>query len=246
MGFSIAAEASAADGVEITGLFEASGHPSVGKAFMGVTVCDSVAEASGNADVVVDFTSPEAALEGARYCSREGKAMVIGTTGFTDGQMRKIKSLVGSFPCVMAPNMSVGVNLVEKLVSLASEKLSGFDIEIFEMHHAQKVDSPSGTALALAQAAADARRLDLENCSVYSRGETVRKKDEIGIQSVRGGTVVGEHTVLFIGNGERVEITHRAESRNIFAAGAVRAARWVCGKPPGLYGMSEVLELGGI
>ena len=228
MGAAIAAEAGRTEGVEIAGLFERPRHEAVGGKIAGVTVSEGVGEASAGADVVVDFTAPGATVECARWCAAGGKAMVIGTTGFTPAQIKEIEGLAGSLACVMAPNMSVGVNLIEELARLASEKLEGFDTAIVETHHAAKKDAPSGTAIALARAVADAR-----------------DGKEPATLSVRGGTAAGDHTVMFLGNGERVEISHRAESRDIFAAGAVKAAVWVCGKPPGIYGMREVLGLGG-
>ncbi len=246
MGKAVIDEAAKTPGIEVAGLYEKTGHESVGKHIRGVTISDGIEKASRPADVIVDFTSPEATLSHARYCSGTGKAMVIGTTGFTAAQKDELMDTADSFPCVVAPNMSIGINLLESMISIASQKLGGdFDIEVLEMHHREKADSPSGTALALARAAAEARKETLESVAVYGRKGTDNKrgKNEIGIQSVRGGDTPGEHTVFFVGNGERLEFSHRARNRDIFAAGAVRAAKWVHGKPAGIYGMKEVLGL---
>ncbi len=246
MGGAIIAEIAKSPGLEIAGLYERDGHDCVGREIAGVTVSGSVEEASRTADVIVDFTSPEATLANARYCSGAGKAIVIGTTGFAPAQKEELERAAERFPCVIAPNMSIGVNLLEQMVSVASQKLGeDFEIEIMEIHHSAKTDAPSGTALALAEAAAEARNENLGEVTSYGRKKTgkARRKNEIGIQSVRGGDTPGDHTVFFLGNGERVELSHRAHGREIFAAGAVRAARWIYGKPAGVYGMKEVLGL---
>lgn len=224
LGSAIAAEAQKAEGVEIAGLFESPRHGAVGGTVAGITVAGDIAEASAGADVVVDFTTPEASIECARWCAENGKALVVGTTGFSPGQEKEVKKLAAELPCVMAPNMSAGVNLLMELAHLAAETLEGFDAAVVETHHAAKKDAPSGTALALARAVSGARG-----------GE------EIDTVAVRGGTAAGDHTVMFLGGGERVLLSHVAENKNIFAAGAVKAAVWVCGKPPGIYGMREVL-----
>ncbi|MGI9558357.1 MAG: 4-hydroxy-tetrahydrodipicolinate reductase [Thermodesulfobacteriota bacterium] len=246
MGGAVISEAVRTDGVEIAGLFEMAGHKAAGTEIEGVRVSESVADASAQANVVVDFTSPRATLANARYCAGAGRAMVIGTTGFTPAQREELEELSGGFACVMAPNMSIGVNVLERLVSDAAAKLGdGFDIEVLEIHHAGKADAPSGTALALARAAAAAGGRSLESAAVCSREGTglARGEKEIGIQSLRGGAVAGDHTVFFLSGGERLELSHRASDRGIFAAGAIRAAKWVCGKPAGMYGMKEVLGL---
>lgn len=246
MGKAVIAEAGKAPDIQITGLYEKPGHASVGEKIGNLTVSQSIEKASRTADVIVDFTSPQATLSHARYCSGTGKAMVIGTTGFTASQKEELTETAESFPCLIAANMSIGVNLLEQLVSVASQKTEdGFDIEIVEVHHSAKADSPSGTALALARAAAEARNETLESVAVYGGKGTRngRGKNEIGIQSVRGGDAFGDHTVLFLGNGERLELSHRAHNREIFAAGALKAARWICSKPAGIYGMKEVFGL---
>ncbi len=246
MGGAVISETAKAPDIEITGLYERKGHDRIGGKIGGKKISDSIEEASEKADVIVDFTSPQATLSHARYCAETGKALVVGTTGFTTEEKNELAETAKSFPCVLSPNMSIGVNLLERIVSLASKKLGDdFDIEVLEAHHSAKIDSPSGTALALARTAAEARNLTLENSAIYSRRENTapRKKSEIGIQSIRGGDMPGDHTVFFLGNGERLEFSHRARNREIFATGALRAARWIYGKPAGIYGMKEVLGL---
>ncbi|MDQ3791352.1 MAG: 4-hydroxy-tetrahydrodipicolinate reductase, partial [Actinomycetota bacterium] len=172
-----------------------------------------------------------------------GRPAVIGTTGLSDEQLSRVEEAAKNVPIVLAPNMSVGVNLVREMVRELAEKLgTGYDVEIVEAHHRNKVDAPSGTALLLARAAAEGRRKNLEDLAVYGReGRSPREEGEIGIHALRGGAVVGEHRVIFLGAGEEVEVTHRALSRRTFANGALRAARFVAGARPGLYSMRDVL-----
>jgi 4-hydroxy-tetrahydrodipicolinate reductase len=192
-----------------------------------------------NAEALVEFTTPEATVEHLAY----GRPAVIGTTGLSDEQLSRVEEAAKNVPIVLAPNMSVGVNLVREMVRELAEKLgTGYDVEIVEAHHRNKVDAPSGTALLLARAAAEGRRKDLEDLAVYGReGRSPREEGEIGIHALRGGAVVGEHRVIFLGAGEEVEVTHRALSRRTFANGALRAARFVAGARPGLYSMRDVL-----
>lgn len=196
-------------------------------------------------DVLIDFTRPEATRDFLQASVQAGKPMVIGTTGFSAADMDAMVQAATQIPIVFAPNFSVGVNLLLGLVAQAAQVLSDYDIEIIEAHHRHKVDAPSGTALRLGQAMADALGRDLNTCAVYGRegitGE--RPREQIGFATVRGGDVVGDHTVLFAGMGERVEITHKASSRLTFAQGAVRAAHWLRGRAPGLYDMQDVLGL---
>lgn len=196
-------------------------------------------------DVVIDFTRPEATMSYLSACVVAGKPMVIGTTGFSVAELAEMKAAAQHIPIVFAPNFSVGVNLLLGLVAKAAQVLTDYDIEVIEAHHRYKVDAPSGTALRLGQAAADALGWDLEECAVYGRegitGE--RPAQQIGFATVRGGDVVGDHTVLFAGLGERVELTHKASSRLTFAQGAVRAAQWLANQPAGLYDMQDVLGL---
>jgi 4-hydroxy-tetrahydrodipicolinate reductase len=197
-------------------------------------------------DVLVDFTRPEATLQHLDLCRRLGIRMVIGTTGFSADQKERFVEASGSISMVIAPNMSVGVNLTFKLLELAAKVLDdGYDIEIVEAHHRHKVDAPSGTALRMGEVVAAALGRDLAECAVYGRegvtGE--RKASTIGFATVRGGDIVGDHTVMFAGTGERVEITHKASSRATFAQGALRAARFLSSRKNGLFDMQDVLGL---
>jgi 4-hydroxy-tetrahydrodipicolinate reductase len=191
------------------------------------------------AEALIEFTEPEATVEHLAY----GKPVVIGTTGLSEEQLARVEEAAKGQPVVLAPNMSVGVNLVREVVRELSEKLgTDYDVEIVEAHHRNKVDAPSGTALLLARAAAEGREKDLDDVAVYGReGRAPREEGEIGIHALRGGAVVGEHRVIFYSDGEEVEIAHRALSRRTFAAGALRAARFVAGAEPGLYSMHDVL-----
>jgi 4-hydroxy-tetrahydrodipicolinate reductase len=216
----------------------------------GLTVTDDIDGALAAADVLIDFTRPEGTLAHAAACARRRIALVAGTTGLSPAQQAELAAHARSVPIVFAPNMSVGVNVLLKLVELATARLGpAYDVEIVEMHHRHKVDAPSGTALRLGEAAASAMRTTLAESAVYARegvtGE--RRPGSIGFATLRGGDVVGEHTVIFAGAGERVELTHKATSRQTFAGGAVRAARFVAAclasGRPGLYDMADVLEL---
>ena len=243
------------EGIELAAAFERPESPAVGKDVAevlglsertGVVVEDSLEKVIERGEVIIDFTFHEASLAHARLNARYGKAMVIGTTGFSKEELSEIHDLARKhFPLVQAYNMSLGINLLYKLVELATRVLGeDFDIEIVEAHHRMKKDAPSGTALALAQVAARARGWDdsaFRFCREGLIGERPRR--EIGIQTLRAGEIVGEHTVLFAGPGERLELIHRAASRDTFARGAVRAALWVVGRPPGVYDMQDVLGL---
>lgn len=212
----------------------------------GVAVSVDAMTALQGADVLVDFTRPEASMEYLEACRRGGTPMVIGTTGFSMEQKLAIQDAARDIPIVFAPNMSVGVNLLIKLVQAAASVLSqGYDVEIIEAHHRHKVDAPSGTALRLGEAAAAALGRDFTRCAVYGRQGMTGERDPntIGFATVRGGDVVGDHTVLFAGIGERVELTHKASSRATFALGALRAAKWLGDKKSGLYDMQDVLGL---
>ena len=207
---------------------------------------DNLIDSLKNFEVLIDFSRPEASLNALAVCKDAGKAMVIGTTGFTDSELELIGQASKEIPIVFAPNMSVGVNLTLKILE-TSAKVIGPDssIEIIEAHHRYKVDSPSGTALKMGEVIANALGRDLSECAVYGREgiEEPRDMNTIGFSSIRGGDVVGEHTVAFFMDGERVEITHKASSRMIYANGAVRAANWLSDKSSGLYSMQDVLEL---
>jgi len=197
-------------------------------------------------DVLIDFTRPEATLDALSVCQSAGKAMVIGTTGFSDDALKVIDQASSDIPIVFAPNMSVGVNLTLKLLETTA-KVIGTDsnIEIVEAHHRHKVDAPSGTALKMGEVIANALGRDLSECAVYGREgiEEPRDRQTIGFSSIRGGDVVGEHTVTFFMEGERVEITHKASSRMTYANGAVRASQWLTNQKNGLYSMQDVLDL---
>jgi 4-hydroxy-tetrahydrodipicolinate reductase len=198
------------------------------------------------ADVVIDFTLPEASVVHAELAAARGKALVIGTTGHDKAQGEAIRRAAARAPIVQAANMSVGVNLLLGLVEQVARTLgSEFDIEVLEMHHRHKIDAPSGTALALGRAAAAGRGVDLDSVAQRVRdGHTgARRPGDIGFATLRGGDVVGDHVVIFAGTGERIELGHKAASRQLFAKGAVRAALWAAGKPPGFYGMKDVLGL---
>ena len=197
-------------------------------------------------DVLIDFTAPAATLAHLQLCRRHGKGMVIGTTGFDDEQKNGIKEAAAEIGVVFAPNMSVGVNLCLKLLDTAARVLGEeADIEVIEAHHRHKVDAPSGTALRMGEVVAEALGRNLKDCAVYGRQGLTGERDRatIGFETIRAGDIVGEHTVMFAAEGERVEITHKASSRMTFASGAARAAGWLMSQPSGLYDMQDVLGL---
>jgi 4-hydroxy-tetrahydrodipicolinate reductase len=242
------------EGITLAGAFEQPDHPAVGKDVgevaglpaKGLKVAGSIGEVLDKGQVVIEFTHPEPSLSHLWQVADAGKAMVLGTTGFSPAQIAEIHALASRAHLVFAPNMSVGVNLMFKVVGDIARVLStGYDVEIVEAHHRLKKDAPSGTALKLAQVIAHALQRSLEDVGVYARQGIIgqRTDEEIGIQTVRAGDIVGEHTVLFGGIGERLEIIHRAHNRDNFAKGAVRAALWIVSQPPGLYDMQDVLGL---
>jgi 4-hydroxy-tetrahydrodipicolinate reductase len=217
-----------------------------GGAKRNVVVESDPAAALANSRVAIDFTLPDATAMNVAACVAAKRPIVIGTTGHSDAVRAQIEAAAQNIPLVMAPNMSLGVNLLLKLVELAAAKLdAGYDIEVFEAHHRHKKDAPSGTALALGAAAATGRDVKLADVAEYSRhGNTgARERGAIGFSVFRGGDVVGDHTVTFAGIGERIELTHRASDRLAFARGAVKAAQWLVGQRPGLYSMQDVLGL---
>tara|TARA_B100001540_G_scaffold153155_1_gene135580 strand:- start:4883 stop:5701 length:819 start_codon:yes stop_codon:yes gene_type:complete len=212
----------------------------------GVTVVGDLAAVVGDIDVLIDFSVPAATLANLGPCVEHGVAMVIGTTGFTPGQQAQIDAAATRSAICKASNFSTGVNLCFKLLDMAARVLGDdVDIEVYEAHHRHKIDAPSGTALSMGQVVADALGRDLEKVAVYGReGQTgARERQTIGFATVRAGDIVGDHTVTFAAEGERVEITHKASSRMSFARGAVRAAGWLAGREPGLYDMRDVLGL---
>ncbi|QYJ79623.1 4-hydroxy-tetrahydrodipicolinate reductase [Shewanella acanthi] len=216
----------------------------VGK--LHVAILDSLDFAADDFDVLIDFTAPDASIVHLDWCVRHKKAMVIGTTGFNHAQKEQINAFAEQTPVVLAPNMSVGVNLMWKLLEVAAEVMGNYtDIEIIEGHHRYKKDAPSGTALKMGEVIAKTLGRDLEKCAVYGRegitGE--RDRETIGFATIRAGDLVGEHTAMFADIGERLEITHKASSRMTFANGAMRAAHWLVEQEPGLYDMQQVLGL---
>lgn len=240
--------------LKIIGATERRGHEAIGKDIgqivgigeTGIRLTDSLKDIVDSCDVIIDFTHTGSSLEHLRLSSSRGKAMVIGTTGFSRDELKEIEALTKNIPAVLAPNMSVGVNLILKVLKDISHVLGDdYDIEIIEAHHRLKKDAPSGTAMKMAQVIADAVNRNIDEVGVYARRGLIgeRTKKEIGIQTVRAGDIVGEHTVLFGGLGERIEITHKASSRDTFARGALRAAIWVHNKSAGLYDMQDVLGL---
>ena len=256
MGSRIVNVLSTSEGIRLSGAVERKGHALVGQDAYGpaglpaggtlTLITDDLPAALKAGDVLIDFTFPEASLGNIKVCAELGKPMVIGSTGFSADQMREINKYVQKVPCVLSPNMSIGVNLCFKILEEVAKTIGeDYDMEIVEAHHRMKKDAPSGTAMKMAQIIAKAVNRNLDEVGVYARKGMIgeRTKKEIGIQTLRAGDIVGEHTVLFAGKGERIEITHRAHSRDTFAAGAVRAAKWVVGKTPGLYDMQDVLGL---
>ncbi|MDO9731170.1 4-hydroxy-tetrahydrodipicolinate reductase [Glaesserella parasuis] len=243
-----------AEGVELGAVFERKGSSLVGAdagelagiGHLGVTVTDDLASQVNHFDLLIDFTRPEGTLEHIAFCVAHNKKMVIGTTGFDDAGKQAIKSASEKISIVFASNYSVGVNLVFKLLEKAAKVMGDYcDIEVIEAHHRHKVDAPSGTALSMGEHIAKTLGRDLKTHGVFARegitGE--RKRDEIGFATIRAGDVVGEHSVWFADEGERVEIAHKASSRMTFANGAVRAAKWLQTKQNGLFDMTDVLDL---
>ena len=212
----------------------------------GVVVSGDLAAVTNHFDVLIDFSVPLATLANARICGAAGRSIVVGTTGFTPEQKTELIASLGGVSACMASNFSTGVNLCFKLLDIAARVLGDeVDIEIVEAHHRHKIDAPSGTALSMGEVVANALNRNLRDVAVYGReGQTgVRERETIGFATVRAGDIVGDHTVMFCADGERVEITHKASSRLSFARGAVRAAAWLAGKPAGLYSMQDVLGL---
>ncbi|MEN8260511.1 MAG: 4-hydroxy-tetrahydrodipicolinate reductase [Pseudomonadota bacterium] len=254
MGQSLIKACDSAAGLRLTAAIERAGNAQVGNdagqvaglAPTDVIVCSDLGAVVDEFDVVIDFTRPEPALGHLDICRAQGKRMVIGTTGFTGEQRAMIESAASDIGVVLAPNMSVGVNLSFKLLELAAKVMGDYtDIEIIEAHHRHKVDAPSGTALRMGEVVARTLGRELKECAVYGREGNTGERDRktIGFSTIRAGDIVGEHTVMFADEGERVEISHKASSRMTFANGAMRAAAWVMHKKSGLYDMQDVLEL---
>ena len=232
-------------GLELAAAFDVPGSRAVGEHIGSIRV-GAEPKAAAAADVLIDFTRPEGTLAHLAVCRELGVKAVIGTTGFNEAQKAEIAEHARHVAIVMAPNMSVGVNVVLKLLDMAARALShGYDIEVIEAHHRHKVDAPSGTALAMGEVVARALGRDLQQCAVYGREGITGERDPstIGFATIRGGDIVGDHTVLFAGTGERIEITHKGSSRATYAQGSLRAARFLASKPNGLFDMQDVLGL---
>ena len=236
----------------LSGALDVHGSPAVGMdagAFngqlTGVVIEPDLAKALAGSQFLIDFTRPEGTLKHLEYCAAHGIKVIIGTTGFDEAGKAAIRAAAEKTAIVFAPNMSVGVNVTLKLLQMAAASLSeGYDIEIIEAHHRHKVDAPSGTALKMGEVIADALGRDLKDCAVYGREGVTGERDPstIGFATIRGGDIVGDHTVLFAGTGERIEISHKSSSRVTYAHGALRAARFLADKATGLYGMDDVLD----
>jgi 4-hydroxy-tetrahydrodipicolinate reductase len=243
----------ASDDCLLAGALDIASSPAIGNdaaAFLGhasgVPVTADIAAGLEHAQVLIDFTRPEGTLAHLKVCRERGVKAVIGTTGFSDAQKAQIADAARDIAIVMAPNMSVGVNVTMKLLEMAAKALAtGYDIEIIEAHHRHKVDAPSGTALKMGEVIAQALGRDLKDCAVYAREGVTGERDPstIGFAAIRGGDIVGDHTVLFAGTGERIEITHRSASRATYAQGSLRAVRFLAGQKKGLFDMFDVLGL---
>ncbi|MBI4322163.1 MAG: 4-hydroxy-tetrahydrodipicolinate reductase [Chloroflexi bacterium] len=251
MGRQVAYAALQDTGIQVVGAVVEPNAPEIGVdvgtlaglGAIGVAATDDLASAIDAADAVVEFTAPRASLGHLGLAAKRGKAAVVGTTGFSATELDAIGELAGNVPVVLSPNMSVGVNVLLKILPLVTRALgTGYDVEIVEAHHRRKKDAPSGTALKLAELIAAARDQELRDIARFGReGLAPRKEGELGLHAVRGGGIVGEHHVIFVNEGEQVEIVHRALSRQTFALGAVRAAKFVAKQKPGLYSMQDVL-----
>jgi 4-hydroxy-tetrahydrodipicolinate reductase len=243
----------AADDCRLSGALDIASSPAIGKdagSFSGqptgVLITPDLRVGLADSEVLIDFTRPEGTLEHIKVCRELGVALVIGTTGFTDAQKAVIAEASKDIAIMMAPNMSVGVNVTLKLLEMAAKALAtGYDIEIIEAHHRHKVDAPSGTALKMGEVIADALGRDLKDCAVYAREGVTGERDpsSIGFATIRGGDIVGDHTVLFAGTGERIEISHKSSSRATYAQGSLRAVRFLAGQKVGLFDMADVLGL---
>ena len=243
----------ASDDCELTGALDIAASPRVGQNALGflgkadgVKVSADLRAGLAGAAALIDFTRPEGTMAHLALCRELGINLVIGTTGFTPQQKAEISAAAQDIGIMMAPNMSVGVNVTLKLLEMSAKALStGFDIEIIEAHHRHKIDAPSGTALKMGEVIAEALGRDLKDCAVYARDGITGERDPstIGFASIRGGDIVGDHTVLFAGTGERIEITHKSSSRATYAQGSLRAVRFLATQKPGLYDMFDVLSL---
>ena len=253
MGQMLIEAVSASPDCQLTGALDVVASPGIGidaSAFSGrssgVLIEADIGKGLADSAVLIDFTRPEGTLAHLAACRALGVNLVIGTTGFSDAQKAEIAAAAADIAIVMAPNMSVGVNVTLKLLEMAAKALStGYDIEIIEAHHRHKIDAPSGTALKMGEVIADALGRDLKDCAVYAREGVTGERDpsSIGFATIRGGDIVGDHTVLFAGIGERIEISHKSSSRTTYAQGSLRAARFLAGRKSGLFDMFDVLNL---
>ncbi|MCF8721582.1 4-hydroxy-tetrahydrodipicolinate reductase [Nitrospina gracilis] len=254
MGRNIIASIDDTEGVELGGGTESAGHPDLGRdlgelaglAKKNVALTDDVNALVDACDVIIDFTLPEVSMATLKAVAAKNKAVVFGTTGFSAGQKREIEQAAKSIRCVLAPNMSIGVNVLFKIAGEVARVLGdAYDVEIVEAHHKFKKDAPSGTAVRISEIVADALERNLDEVGVYGRKgfSDGRGEKEIGVHTLRAGDIIGEHRVMFGGMGETLELSHRAQSRQTFARGSVRAAQWVVSQPPGLYDMQDVLGL---
>jgi 4-hydroxy-tetrahydrodipicolinate reductase len=254
MGKSLVQAVTEADGLSLGAATERAGSPLLGRDAgelagideLGVKLVDSLESVTDDFDVLIDFTAPAATLGHLQVCRKAGKRMVIGTTGLSEADKQQLAEAGQAIGIVFAPNMSVGVNLCFKLLELAARVLGdSADVEIIEAHHRHKVDAPSGTALRMGEVVAETLGRDLKQCAVYGReGQTgARERQTIGFETIRAGDVVGEHSVWFAMEGERIEIAHKASSRMTFAHGAARAAGWIAARDKGLFDMQDVLDL---
>ena len=253
MGRMLVEAVSQADDCRLSGALDVPGSPAIGLdpaaligLSSGIAITSDLVKGLSNTDALIDFTRPEGTLAHLQVCRQLGVNLVIGTTGFNDAQKAEIADAAKDIAIVMAPNMSVGVNVTLKLLELAAKALStGYDIEIIEAHHRHKVDAPSGTALKMGEVIAHALGRDLKDCAVYAREGVTGERDpsSIGFATIRGGDIVGDHTVLFAGTGERIEISHKSSSRVSYSQGSLRAVRFLQGRKAGLYDMADVLNL---
>ena len=253
MGHMLIEAITAADDCVLAGALDIAASPALGtdaSAFLGrpsgVAITADLAAGLQGAQVLIDFTRPEGTLAHVKACRAQGVNLVIGTTGFSEAEKAEIAAAAQDIAIVLAPNMSVGVNVTLKLLEMAAKALStGYDIEIIEAHHRHKVDAPSGTALRMGEVIADALGRDLKDCAVYAREGVTGERDpsSIGFATIRGGDIVGDHTVLFAGTGERIEITHKSSSRTTYAQGSLRAVRYLAAHKTGLHDMFDVLNL---
>ena len=253
MGHMLIEAISSADDLQLAGALDLAGSPAIdtdASAFLGrhsgVRIASDLRVGLNGAQVLIDFTRPEGTMAHLALCRELGVQAVIGTTGFSDAQKAEIAVIAQDIAIVMAPNMSVGVNVTLKLLELAAKALAtGYDIEIIEAHHRHKVDAPSGTALKMGEVIADALGRNLKDCAVYAREGVTGERDpsSIGFATIRGGDIVGDHTVLFAGTGERIEISHKSSSRATYAQGSLRAVRFLAAQKVGLFDMFDVLGL---